>query len=308
MRKIPGSFRILVALLVTLQVFALALTIWWGFLLLREHDRLPGAAAGSPPREARANASFHRMVLLEGAAFIAAMGITKAIIILILLRDRRRALALQRFFAAFAHELRAPITSVRLQADTLLASRGRPQRKELLTRLLRQTGRLDDRLAQALRIARHIEGLPVSLEKMDLGGILARFRRERKESLSGFKFETLGPANLCLWGNEEGFLMILQNLVENTRRHGGQKKPAALLTWRAEGDRVYFLFSDQGRGSGRHHAAHWPDPGESSRGAGMGLFLIRSLAQGMGGHASFDGTAPGFRVAFDLRGERSHET
>jgi signal transduction histidine kinase len=233
---------------------------------------------------------------------------TTILIFVILLRDRRRALALQRFFASFAHELRAPITSVILQADTL---RGEPSgnlKGALFKRLLRQTRRLDDHLGQALRIARHIEGRPLSTEPLIVDDLLARFRKERRELLSGFRLHTQGPPHLQIWADAEGFLMILRNLIENTRRHSGLPEPAAELTWAVDERQVQFVFSDRGRGSPRHHRGQWPEPGDMSSGAGMGIFLIRSLCLGMGGSAHFHGRQGGFQVAFQLpRGHFSHD-
>lgn len=301
MRQAPVSIRILATLLVCLQVFSIVLTVWWGMLLLREDERVTAAAAQRLDLKTQSPArtrAFRQMVIWEGISFVAAIMTTTLIIFAILLRDRRRALALQRFFASFAHELRAPITSVILQADTLQGETPGNRTGVLFKRLLRQTRRLDDQLGQALRIARHIEGRPLSTEPLGLDGLLQRFRKERKELLTGFQLNMQGPPGLQIWADAEGFFMILRNLVENTRRHSGLAEPKAQLTWEASDRQVRFVFSDLGKGSPRNHRGEWPEPGESSSGAGMGLFLTRSLSQGMGGGAHFEGRQGGFRVFF----------
>lgn len=311
MRQAPVSIRILATLLVSLQVFSIVLTVWWGMLLLRENARVTAAAAQTldlktqSPTRTRA---FQQMIIWEGLSFIAAIMTTSLLIFVILLRDRRRALALQRFFASFAHELRAPITSVILQADTLRDETPGKQRGVLFKRLLRQTRRLDDHLGQALRIARHIEGRPLSTEPLAVDKLFSRFRKERREILSGFRLNTQGPPHLQIWADAEGFFMILRNLIENTRRHSGLPEPVADLAWMAEERQVQFVFSDRGKGSPRHHRGEWPEPGDMSPGAGMGLFLIRSLCLGMGGRAQFQGRQGGFQVTFQLpRAHFSHD-
>ena len=60
------------------------------------------------------------MIYWEGGTFLLLSFILTAAFIFHYLKNMRRARALQRFFAGLAHELKTPLSSVKLQGELLL--------------------------------------------------------------------------------------------------------------------------------------------------------------------------------------------
>ncbi|MEN9734256.1 MAG: hypothetical protein RLZ45_2251, partial [Verrucomicrobiota bacterium] len=128
-------------------VFLFGLGVWWVSLMLEQAGRIATLeqAAGVTPGAAQEQwMRTERMLFWEGGTFFGAL-----ILSLILLgglhwRDSRRAQSLRNFFASVTHELRTPLSSLRLEAEGLseLVAPGAPGRT-LVDRMLEDSARLE---------------------------------------------------------------------------------------------------------------------------------------------------------------------
>ena len=289
-------------------VIILVLGFWWGTLLLRQSARIAelSVAAGIPQSESLAElARTQRMLLWEGGSYLLLLLTLSAALFWFYWRDMQRARGTQAFFAALTHELRTPLTSVRLQSEAIAA--GEPT-QELVDRLLADTYRLESQIDKTLELARIEGGGALAEQAIRLDPWLDRVLRAivATEGDAALLSVSLEPGLPAIRGDTSALQLILRNLVENASRHGDREPIHIDVTARNAGGYVEVHVRDDGRG-------FEGDPaklgrlflrGSSSRGTGVGLYLVRVLMERMGGRVEF-AAAPDGGFAATLRFQRS---
>ncbi len=191
--------------------------------------------------------------------------------------------------AAVSHELRTPLTRMRLQVEMLRDSGADPAR---LATLEADIGDMDDLVEELLESARLDQGVmalrrtPIDVLDLCVQALGAVDLGERTVSLDV-------PEGLEVEADERRLLRVLTNLLSNVARY----TPAAVaVTLRAarEGDAVALTVADRGPGVPEADLARLFDPffraeGSRSRatgGLGLGLMLVRQIAEAHGGSVS----------------------
>lgn len=181
-----------------------------------------------------------------------------------------------RLLAALAHDLRTPITSMRLRVEMLPESEDR------------------DRLLDSLREMQHlaeatldfIRGSTIEQHRhYDLATLLDSLCRDLQEMGLAVNYED--SPRTVLQGQPEAAKRALRNLIENAVNHGRQAEVRLETT---EQDAVITI-TDQGPGIPEAERERVFEPFyrlEQSRsretgGAGLGLAIARTLIRGMGG-------------------------
>lgn len=207
----------------------------------------------------------------------------------------RLEIALERerdFVADAGHELRTPLALLRMELE--LALRHGRSREELLEAVRRSCEEVD-RLAQLaedlLLIARSgREGLPLRLETLDASELLASVARRfawRAEEVGRPIAAVAAPLAQVL-GDRIRLEQALGNLVDNALRHGGGK--VRLSATSADG-LVELHVADEGEGfpvgfiSQAFERFARPDDARTRGGAGLGLSIVRAIAEAHGGSA-----------------------
>ncbi|RYG79595.1 ATP-binding protein, partial [bacterium] len=107
--------------------------------------------------------------------------------------------------------------------------------------------------------------------------------------------ETVVEPNLpAIHGDTAAVQLILRNLVENSVRHGEVARVRIQVqARRADGGTIEVAYRDDGRGYAGDTTAlgRLFERGATSKGTGMGLYLVRVLMDRMGGSVAF-GRAP----------------
>ena len=206
----------------------------------------------------------------------------------------RLEIALERerdFVADAGHELRTPLALLRMELE--LALRPGSSREELLEAVRRSSGEVD-RLAQLaedlLLIARsEREGLPLRLETLDSSELLASVGRRfawRAEEV-GRPIVAAGDP-LEVLGDRIRLEQALGNLVDNALRYG--RGNVRLSASNADGT-VELHVADEGQGFPTEFIPQAferfarPDDGRTGGGAGLGLSIVRAIAEAHGGSA-----------------------
>jgi len=225
-----------------------------------------------------------------------------------------RALALARLRTDFAgtvsHELRTPLTQILLYAETL--SREHPltveQRRGALEAIVRETRRLVQMVENVLTVS--LAGRPTprlvyqpeeieTLVNEVLAGFAPTFRQRRVHPVVSLA----GPATARCDGN--AVRQILRNLVDNALRYGPERAPLSILARQEEG-RLELVVEDAGPGVPAAERVRIWEPfvrleGTPGRGTGIGLAVVRQLAELHGGTARVeDGARGGSRFVVDL--------
>jgi signal transduction histidine kinase len=196
------------------------------------------------------------------------------------------------FVADASHELRTPLTVLRAQLELLGdgSSVSADELRREITSALEEVDRLSELADQMLLLARADRGeLDVHAEPVAVAPLLERLAR-RTALLDAGEVE-VPAADPELWfsGSETQVEQALLNLVDNALRHGGGW---ARLEARSAGDEVELHVLDDGPGFADGFAESAFDRfsrGERARsgaGAGLGLSIVRAIAQAHGGRAA----------------------
>jgi signal transduction histidine kinase len=289
----PSSQIVLVALQAFWLAFVIALGAWWVYLMFTQAGKIAGLEEQLGVASATTEGQWirtQRMLLWEGSTFFAALLLSIALIGHLYWRDSRRARSLQAFFASVTHELRTPLASIRLQAESLAdLDHQDPHVRTLLERLLDDTTRLETQVDRALELARVEGGGPVLTQPLDLAPTVAQILRTWRPPLQRAVQPQNAVRDARVLADPAALQVILRNLLDNCVWHAEGDPLRIDISCRNAPGEVVLGIRDHGRRTEAVVAAPGTlfQKGPQSRGAGVGLYLVRVLMQRMGGRASF---------------------
>jgi signal transduction histidine kinase len=189
----------------------------------------------------------------------------------------------QALLANASHELRSPLARLKM-AFEMLDDAGPTSKPKLRAEIHTNIAELDALVEEVLLASRLEAGSQAPVrEPVDLIGLAAE-----EAARAGAQFEpAAGLAELRLLGEERLLRRALRNLLENARRYGG---PQVLLELRRNGAGVDLRVCDRGPGvpeamRERIFEPFFRLPGhaEQAGGVGLGLSLVKQIAQRHGG-------------------------
>jgi signal transduction histidine kinase len=186
-----------------------------------------------------------------------------------------------RTLAAVGHDLRTPITSLRIRAEML----DDVETRNAMVRTLDEMGVMADGLVAYAKGSRDTE----ERRRMDLGNFLERLCADRGASLS------IGNQAVIM-GRPVALSRAIGNLVDNALRYGGM----AQVSLRREGSQAVITVDNDGPGIPAERLETMFEPfvrGEDSRnletgGAGLGLSICRAIILAHGGTVSLANRTP----------------
>jgi signal transduction histidine kinase len=205
----------------------------------------------------------------------------------------------RRFVADASHELRTPLAVVKaeLEAAMRVEGNGGASVRESLVAALEETDHLAQLAEDLLLIARSADGqLPVRPEDVKLHDLLERtgHRFADRAGEQGRRIHVDAPHDLRVAIDPLRSRQALGNLVDNALRYGAGE---IRLSARGNGDAVEIDVSDEGAGFAaelRPHAFERFSRGDGARtrgGTGIGLAIVRVIAEAHGGTAEIVDTA-----------------
>ncbi|KAA0018728.1 HAMP domain-containing histidine kinase [Salinicola corii] len=217
--------------------------------------------------------------------------------------ERLQSMTREREFwnAAIAHELRTPVTILRGRLQGLSEGVFTPS-SELFDGLLRQVEGLN-RLIEDLRVlslndSGHLELRRVEVDlAQELGSVLQAFAAPL--AAKGFHLHSELEANLRVKCDPVRLRQALMALLENTLQHA---EPGSLRVrvYQADGD-CHVVVEDDGPGIDRAFASDLfeafrrgdPSRSRKSGGSGLGLAVVKAIAEAHGGQAICQPTGRG---------------
>jgi two-component system sensor histidine kinase KdpD len=184
---------------------------------------------------------------------------------------------------AVSHDLRSPITAIRMGLERL----GRGGGKETVGEVARETERLSRRIDNLLAVARLEAGAFAPRPEPFPAADLFRAAREAlPHVLSGRDVDVSVASDLPdVWTDPALTVEILTNLLENAVRAAPDGAPILLAASRSpdDGSRVCLEVLDRGPGvPGEIRSSASSATRETGR-AGLGLMICRSMAEALGG-------------------------
>jgi signal transduction histidine kinase len=232
------------------------------------------------------------------------------------LRELRLVEMKSAFVSSVSHDLKTPLASIKMFADTLESGRARTGGK------VRQYGRII--AGEASRLENLIEGIldfdrlesgissyPVEVVEVRavLESALASFQNQLEQQ--GFRTELDLPAEeVRVLGNREGLLRVFRNLISNAIKYSDRERYLRVALAKSDRQAVVEVI-DHGVGIPaaeqrrvfRKFYRLVQDPATGSTGTGIGLSLVAHIIKALGGRVSLrsePGSGSTFRVELPL--------
>lgn len=257
----------------------LALSGWWLYVIVQ-------------------HTNFFSMAKWEGPFFFALLFGLFFLLVRMIFRDYRKTLGLQTFYASLSHELKTPLSSIRLQSEVIhqLISEGKnvyPSNEinDLSQRLIEDAQKLEKEFDKVLQLSRiELDG-QLNLHPMDLLRFLQKIEKKYSSQIQfryHFSDKQNSEKNFSIMADEGAMKHIFYNLLENTIHHAKKSHTLPLpvdLSIEQRGGSIILQYNDH------------PGPFEgnpkllgnifykfnSKQGHGIGLYLIKKLMMQMNG-------------------------
>lgn len=215
--------------------------------------------------------------------------------------------AVGRLSASVAHEIRNPLSAMRLKAENALASTDPARARGAIAAVLEQVARIDGLLSDLLGLT---QARPPARAPADVAGLLeasARLHEDlAREQSVRLAVETDGlPSGVPVSIDAGQIARALDNLVLNALQHvpeGGLVRLAAARTVGAGGARLLLTVSDTGPGVPAAIRAQPFEPFATGRpdGTGLGLAIVREIARAHDGEVRLVESTVGATFEIDL--------
>jgi signal transduction histidine kinase len=277
-------------------VMLLGLGSWWLFLVFKLNATLTELNLPQLGSQSR----FLNMMKWEGSFFFIFLVLLGGSLFIMYFRDMKKSKSMQAFFSSLSHELKTPLASMRLQAEVIKdliedEEHSHDQLAALTGRLIEDTQRLESELEKSLQLSR-IENdavmtlVPVSIERY--------LKRHSKVGQNITVAMDIAPDAEEVMADELSLNMIFRNLFENTLRHNKNVTKVEIKAVK-KNHFVEVTYDDYGvKFSGDvSHLGELFYKHNSSKGSGIGLYLIKHLMRKMQGHFEIENTE---RLKFKL--------
>lgn len=226
-----------------------------------------------------------------------------------LVREIRRNEQQDSFLNAVTHELKTPITSIRLYLETLQKrDLDETQRSEFYQVMLEDTQRLIGTVEQVLRAARVVQkNALLSRSEVTVGPLvqeaveLARSRHHLSLAAMDWAQDGRPAEQLTVMGDREELFTALTNVLDNAVKYSPVDPTIRVAVVTPDLKHVQIRVRDNGVGIARgelksvfkrFYRVLTPGPVQV-KGSGLGLFIVRAIARRHGGEARAESEGPG---------------
>lgn len=281
--KTKKWFYYLISIAVAL---VLVLGVWWLSLVVRMANSV---ATLNIPHIIPENLTY--MIKWEGITFITLLILIALGMFWVYFQDLRKTHALQAFFSSLTHELKTPLASVKLQTQVLeslfstveIDSEKKEKIEKYIKRLIEDSNRLENELDKSLQLSRVEQGGTLNLIEINLQNFIQNIIKSY-EPLMNIKINKVGTDHKIL-ADEFALSMIFRNLLDNTLRHNKNTNKDVEITLTQVDVGVQVSYNDHGEkfNGDINKLGTLFYKYDSSKGSGIGLYLIKKLIKKMNG-------------------------
>ncbi len=207
-----------------------------------------------------------------------------------------------------AHDLRTPMTRLRVKAEAALASNDPVKQREALSDCLEESERVSSMLTTLMDISEAETGtMQLTVARVELARLVGEVRDLYEDSAeaAGIALDVGVPAGLAVNADRDRLRQALANLVDNAIKYtprGGRIDVRASATPQS----VAIAVSDTGPGIADQDLPrifdrlYRGDQSRATRGLGLGLSLVKAYVEAQGGTVSVS-SSPGKGSTFEIR-------
>lgn len=234
-----------------------------------------------------------------------------------LVREIRKNEQHDHFINAVTHELKTPVASIRLYLETLKSrDLDETKRQEFYNIMLADSDRLLHTIEQVLRVGRtgrwhsrlnrsHFDVREMVEECLEL----ARSRHHLPREALSCKADLSGPAGSIVFGDLDELRAAVTNLLDNAIKYSGPKVEVEVEITRTADEQLFIRVKDHGVGIAQDELKavfnrFYRIPGAVAmrvKGTGLGLFIVRSIAEKHGGRAFAESEGTGKGSTFTIQ-------
>jgi signal transduction histidine kinase len=228
-------------------------------------------------------------------------------------RDLRMAEMRSHFVASVSHELKTPLTAIRMFAETIVLGRAKDERTrdEYIETIVNESERLARLVDNVLDFSKIEQGKKIyRLRPTPLAEVVNSAARAMQYPLAqqGFHLEvTIDDQIPNLPVDPDAIEQAILNLLSNAMKYSGEARTIRLLCARQNGDAVISV-ADRGIGIAAQEQPHIfekfyrvrSSETELIAGTGLGLTLVKHIAQAHGGSVDVQ-SEPGSGSTFFIR-------
>ncbi len=214
-----------------------------------------------------------------------------------------------------AHDLKTPLNrlSIIVEGALELAERGQGNEAELIQAQL-EAGRINTTFEALLRIAQLESGarrerfMEVSLTSV-LSVLLEAYADVAQENGQRLTLSSESGDPAMIWGDGDLLTQLFANLIENAIRHAAGGKSIALFV-RRQNDQVVVRVVDDGPGIPSEETSkvfrrlYRLEKNRSTEGSGLGLSMVKAIADLHGAGVALSGANPGLAVEISFPVQR----
>jgi signal transduction histidine kinase len=223
----------------------------------------------------------------------------------------------ERFVATLTHDLRTPLSTAHLNLERFVQRIKAPEDVEKLRKILANLDRIDSMIAELLDANRIEagEGLTLTLADVDLTAIARQILEEQK-GIRGDRLVLDAPPELRGFWDAAALRRVIENLISNAVKYG-ERDTSVAIALQKTGSRVSLSVHNRGRPIAPEDQRHLFQPyhrtrsaQESHQGWGLGLTLVRGVAQAHHGSVEVEssadrGTTFTVQLPVDARGPKT---
>ena len=194
------------------------------------------------------------------------------------------------FIADATHELRTPLAAMRINVEALQVQVREPRQQELLDGILNSNNRAARLVGQLLRLTR--SDVQAGAGEAPTSQRLDALLQDRLAALAGLAQAggvelELHAVSLCVPGQRESLVSLIDNLVENAIKYS-PRGASVTVSLHAQGRHAVLHVADQGPGIAPELQARVFDrffraPQQAQAGSGLGLSIVASVVAQHGG-------------------------
>ena len=195
------------------------------------------------------------------------------------------------FINNFTHELKTPVTSLKLYLETFLKhSLSREEQIKYIGYMIQDIERLAENISRILDLARiETKTYRGDFVLSDLVQTVQQFHQDNRHLFRGCDIRVHNPSGqpFLYPVNQPLFEMLLMNILNNGIKYNDSEKPSMDILFLLHKKKLHILFEDNGIGIEKaergkifrkFYRASQTD-NISTKGSGLGLYLVRNVAK-----------------------------